>query len=290
MRSPVIAAFGAAMVLAVGVLGPGGMASGASSAGAGPDPADFTSPVPNAYFPLEPGMVSTYRGREGKDRLSERLTITDETKVIQGITTTVVDDVVYAKGGLVAEKTTDWYANDNDGNVWYFGEATATYDEHGNVITTEGSWEAGVDGAVAGTIMPADPMPTDAYRQEFSARPCRGPGLDRPERREGRCRVRETRSRRAQLRVDPPRAPRRLREVLRARPRDRPRRGRGGWKRVLRARGRQQGLIVVHAPGPARRYGPLQAREQWVVAVPSCPCDGTATRSGCARAFTDSCS
>ena len=167
MRRPVIAALGVAMVLAVGVLGPGVMASGATSAGAGPDPADFTSPVANAYFPLEPGMVLTYRGREGKDRLSERLTITDETKVIQGITTTVVDDVVYRKG-LVAEKTTDWYANDNDGNVWYFGEATATYDEHGNVITTEGSWEAGVDGAVAGTIMPANPMPTDAYRQEFS--------------------------------------------------------------------------------------------------------------------------
>jgi hypothetical protein len=166
MRSPVIAALGAAMVLAVGVLGPGGMASGVSSAGAEPDPADFTSPVPNPYFPIEPGTVSTYRGREGKDRLSERLTITDHTKVIQGITTTVVHDVVYANG-LLAEKTTDWYANDNDGNVWYFGEATATYDEHGNVITKEGSWEAGVDGAVAGTIMPADPMPTDAYRQEL---------------------------------------------------------------------------------------------------------------------------
>jgi hypothetical protein len=167
MKSPMIAALGAAMVLAAGVLGPGGTASGASSAGAGSDPADFTSPVPNAYFPIEPGTVSTYRGREGKDRLSERLTITDETKVIQGITTTVVKDVVYANG-LLDEKTTDWYANDNDGNVWYFGEATATYDENGDVITTEGSWEAGVDGAVAGTIMPADPMPTDAYRQEFS--------------------------------------------------------------------------------------------------------------------------
>jgi hypothetical protein len=168
MRSPVIAALGAVMVLAVGVLGSGGTASGASSAGAGvaPDPADFSSPVPNAYFPLEPGTVSNYRGREGKDRLTERLTITDETKVIQGIATTVVKDVVYANG-LLDERTTDWYANDNDGNVWYFGEATATYDEHGNVITTEGSWQAGVDGAVAGTIMPAHPMPTDAYRQEF---------------------------------------------------------------------------------------------------------------------------
>ena len=166
MRTRVVTALGAALVLAAGVLGPGGMASGVPSASAGPDPADFTSPVPNAYFPIEPGTVSIYRGREGKDRLRERLTITDETKVIQGVATTVVNDVVYANG-LLAEKTVDWYANDNEGNVWYFGEETATYDEHGNVISTEGSWEAGVDGAVAGTIMPADPMPTDAYRQEF---------------------------------------------------------------------------------------------------------------------------
>jgi hypothetical protein len=166
MRTWVVAAIAAALVVVAGVLGVGAMGSGVASAGAGPDPADFTSPVPNAYFPIEPGTVSIYRGREGKDRLSERLTITDKTKVIQGITTTVVSDVVNANG-LLAEKTTDWYANDNDGNVWYFGEATATYDEHGNVINTEGSWQAGVDGAIAGTIMPADPMPTDAYRQEF---------------------------------------------------------------------------------------------------------------------------
>ena len=111
MRSPVIAALGAAMVLAVGVLGPGGMASGASSAGAGPDPADFTSPVPNAYFPIEPERSRPTVVARARTGFSERLTITDDTKVIQGITTTVVNDVMYARTvssprrrGLVCER------------------------------------------------------------------------------------------------------------------------------------------------------------------------------------------
>jgi hypothetical protein len=93
--------------------------------------------------------------------------ITHRTRVIQGVTTTVVSDVLRHADGALAEKTHDWYASDNDGNVWYFGESTATYDGHGHVDSREGSWQAGVRGAVAGLIMPADPRPTDAYRQEY---------------------------------------------------------------------------------------------------------------------------
>jgi hypothetical protein len=130
------------------------------------DPANFTSPVDNTYFPLEVGQVSVLRGQEDGERFFERVTVTDRTRVIQGVTTTVVRDLLWENGRL-AERTRDWYAGDNDGNVWYFGEATATIDRHGNVIDTHGSWEAGVDGAVAGIIMPAHPRPTDAYRQEF---------------------------------------------------------------------------------------------------------------------------
>jgi hypothetical protein len=96
----------------------------------------------------------------------ERAVVTDTTKVIQGITATVVHDVLRSHG-VIVEKTDDWYAIDDLGDVWYLGEATATYDASGTVISTEGSWEAGVDGAVAGIIMPADPVPTDAFRQEF---------------------------------------------------------------------------------------------------------------------------
>lgn len=132
----------------------------------GIDPGNFTSPAANPYYPLEPGMVSILRGEDQGQRFFERIKVTANTKVIQGVTTTVIRDRLW-ENGYLAEETLDWYAADNDGTVWYFGEDTATYDEQGNVLSTHGSWEAGVDGAVAGIIMPADPKPTDAYRQEF---------------------------------------------------------------------------------------------------------------------------
>jgi hypothetical protein len=150
--------------------GPGAPVGAMPYPGVGPaaavDPADFTAPVPNPYFPLEPGTVSFLRGSEDGKRLLNRTTITPWKKVIQGVRTTVVNDVLY-EGGMLREKTTDWYAPDNAGNVWYFGEATAVYNRQGRVVDTEGSWQAGVDGAVAGIIMPANPGPTDAYRQEL---------------------------------------------------------------------------------------------------------------------------
>jgi hypothetical protein len=154
------------VVLAAGALGVGTSGNAPARASTEVNPADFTAPTPNPYFPIKPGTVSIYRGQEGTDRLREHLMVTDRTKVIQGVTTRVVHDVMYANGHL-AEKTVDWYANDNAGNVWYFGEATALYNEQGNITSTEGSWQAGVDGAVAGVIMPNRPRPTDAYRQEF---------------------------------------------------------------------------------------------------------------------------
>lgn len=132
------------------------------------DPNDFTNPVANPYFPIKAGLVLRYRGSEDRQRFRERVAITHRTKTIQGVTTTVVLDVLRrADDGTIAEKTHDWYADDNLGNVWYFGERTATYTRAGRVVSREGSWQAGVNGAVAGTIMPVDPHPTDAYRQEF---------------------------------------------------------------------------------------------------------------------------
>lgn len=165
--------YGVAMVLVlIGLLavstlaGSGGNAGAGAGPGAPPDPADFDDPLPNEYFPLEPGWAAKLRGTEDGERLVERVVVTERTKVVQGITTTVIRDVIRHKGVLV-EKTEDWYAADDAGTVWYFGEETAEYDENGDVISTKGSWEAGVDGAVAGIIMPSDPRPTDAYRQEF---------------------------------------------------------------------------------------------------------------------------
>jgi hypothetical protein len=142
---------------------------GGSGAQAAPtlNPADFTNPQPNAYFPLTPGLVLHYRGHEDGERFKERVKVTHHTKVIEGVRTRVVLDVVRRADGSLDEKTHDWYAADNSGNVWYLGEDTATYDESGNVESREGSWQAGKHGARAGLIMPAEPRPTDAYRQEF---------------------------------------------------------------------------------------------------------------------------
>ena len=130
-------------------------------------PAHFNHPTQNPYFPLSPGTVSRYRGSEDGERFREKVTVTYRTKTILGVRTTVVRDVLRRVDGTLAERTRDWYAADNDGNVWYFGENTATYDEDGNLESREGSWQAGVGGAVPGTIMRADPAPTEAYRQEY---------------------------------------------------------------------------------------------------------------------------
>jgi len=130
---------------------------------------DFDRPAPNRYFPLRPGTVMTLRGNDGPERLVETVTVTRRTKPIQGVRATVVRDVLRRPDGSLAEKTDDWYAADNEGAVWYFGEATATYDAHGHLHSREGSWRAGVHGARAGLVMPARPRVTDAFRQEFFA-------------------------------------------------------------------------------------------------------------------------
>ena len=166
MHTRTVAAAVLAALVGLGLLAGGAIHASAGTNAAAIDPDDFTNPLPNPYFPLEPGTVSILRGSEDGARLLNRTTVTPWTKVIQGVTTTVVQDVLYSDG-ILEEKTTDWYAADNTGTVWYFGERTATYDEHGTVISREGSWQAGVDGATAGIIMPANPRPTDAYRQEI---------------------------------------------------------------------------------------------------------------------------
>jgi hypothetical protein len=124
--------------------------------------------VDNPYFPLKPGTTLTYEGvRDGKGQ-RDVFAITGETKVIMGVTSLVVRDTAtrIADGKLI-EKTDDWFAQDKEGNVWYMGEDTKTYDASGNVDSTEGSWEGGVDGALPGIVMPADPQAPSAYRQEY---------------------------------------------------------------------------------------------------------------------------
>lgn len=131
--------------------------------------AGFGHPRANAYFPLRPGTVTTLRGSDGGVSLRERVVVTHRTRMIQGVRTRVVRDVLRQSDGTLRENTTDWYAGDDTGRVWYFGEATATYDASGHLESREGTWRAGVHGARAGIVMPAHPGPTDAFRQEFYA-------------------------------------------------------------------------------------------------------------------------
>ena len=129
------------------------------------DPANFVSAVTNPFFPLVPGTTFVYEGETEGVPTREVMTVTNETKLILGVTTTVVH-VQSFEDGVLIEETFDWFAQDVDGNVWYFGEDTMELDEAGNVISTEGSWEAGVDGAEPGIIMLADPKKGKRYQQE----------------------------------------------------------------------------------------------------------------------------
>lgn len=131
------------------------------------DPANFVTTIDNPYWPLQPGTTFVYEGiKEGKKQRNE-VTVTAETKTILGVQCVVVHDQVTVNGELI-EDTLDWYAQDKDSNVWYFGEDSKRY-EKGKVASTEGSWEAGVDGAQPGIIMPGTPKVGDAYRQEYYA-------------------------------------------------------------------------------------------------------------------------
>ncbi len=148
------------------------------------DPANFVHPdeigdtiEPNPYFPLVPGAQWVYEG--GGERITD--TVTDETKLIEGVTCRVVRDVVEEieengkRDGVLIELTDDWYAQDIWGNVWYCGEIAQEFEtfegddpEEPELVDIEGSWKTGRDGAKPGILMLADPQVGDAYREEVS--------------------------------------------------------------------------------------------------------------------------
>ncbi len=125
-------------------------------------PSDFTSNITHPYFTLRPGTTYTYRASDGSE--VNKVFVTDKTRKVMGVTTRVVWDRVWREGKLI-EETYDWYAQDRAGNVWYFGEDSKEI-EHGKIART-GSWEAGVQGAQPGIVMPAHPRPGKPYRQEY---------------------------------------------------------------------------------------------------------------------------
>jgi hypothetical protein len=132
------------------------------------DPGDFTTQIDNRYWPMRPGSRWVYR-EPGENGRTQRVTVTvmhRTTRVAAGIRARVVHDVV-TQGGKLVEDTYDWYAQDRAGNIWYLGEDTTEHQDGGT--SREGSWEAGVDGAQAGVIMPARPRVGLRYRQEYYA-------------------------------------------------------------------------------------------------------------------------
>jgi len=132
-----------------------------------PDAANFDGHVvDNEWFPLVPGMTWKYRGVKDGQPSREIMVATSQTKTIQGVPCTVVSDKLSLSGAL-EERTLDYYAQDKDGNVWYFGEDTAELKPDGSVKSTEGTWLSGRDGAEAGIFMPADPQVGQSFRQEY---------------------------------------------------------------------------------------------------------------------------
>ena len=131
------------------------------------NPADFVNIIDNAYFPLRPGTMYIYEGMTNDGLEYIEVYVTPQTRQVMGVTTTVVRDTVTVDGELF-EETYDWFAQDAAGNVWYFGEDSKEY-EDGEVVSIQGSWEAGVGGALPGIIMLAHPQVGDLYRQEYYA-------------------------------------------------------------------------------------------------------------------------
>ncbi|MGK2861606.1 MAG: hypothetical protein ACSLE0_06705 [Chitinophagaceae bacterium] len=122
--------------------------------------------ITNPYFPVTAGKKYIYEGQtqDGLERIEEqRLT---STKIILGIPCIIVNFKAFLNGTLI-EEAWDWYAQDNEGNVWYFGEDVNNYNSNGSLKDHAGSWQAGVDGAQPGTIMPANVKKGMAYREEY---------------------------------------------------------------------------------------------------------------------------
>jgi len=131
-------------------------------------PTDFSADITNPFFPLKPGTTLIYRGTRDEEPAYERFFISTETQKIDGIPCRVVLDRLWLSG-ILHETTRDFYSQDSKGNVWYFGEDTAEIDEHGNMISTEGTWHSGDAGALPGIFMPANPVVGESHRQEYRA-------------------------------------------------------------------------------------------------------------------------
>ena len=129
-------------------------------------PSNFTTQVTNPLFPLQPGTTFNYEGDTADGHESEVFQVTHETREFLGVSCVAVRDTSTLDGEL-SEDTIDWFAQDTAGNVWYFGEDSRAY-EDGILVSIDGSWLTGVDGAQPGIVMKASPKAGDVYRQEYA--------------------------------------------------------------------------------------------------------------------------
>ncbi|TCC49817.1 hypothetical protein E0H75_15975 [Kribbella capetownensis] len=132
------------------------------------DPGDFSPNVTNPWFPLLPGRTLVSTGVKDDEKALNLVITTSRTRLVDGVRTRVVEDRLYLNN-VLNERTSDYYAQDRCGNVWYFGEDTAELDSRGRVVSTEGSFHAGVDGAQPGVFMQAHPQLGRKFRQEWYA-------------------------------------------------------------------------------------------------------------------------
>jgi hypothetical protein len=159
----------ATLVLAVAVA-VGASAPGASASKRLPTPkaSHFrhnSNLITNPWFPLARGSVYVYEGQKDGKSARDVMTVTRKVKTITGIRAAVVNDRLFLNGQL-AERTTDWYAQDKHDTVWYLGEKTAELNAKGKVTSTEGSFLNGRDGAKGGIFMPAHPAVGQSFQQE----------------------------------------------------------------------------------------------------------------------------
>jgi hypothetical protein len=153
-------AVAAAALAALAVVAPGSAQARAF------EPGTDTAKVDNPWFPLKPGVTLVYKGVKDGQPTRDVVGATNRTRTIAGVRCVVVRDRLYSRGRLI-ERTTDYYAQDRHGTVWYFGEDTAELDAKGRVKSTDGTWHAGVGGARAGIFMPRHPRVGERHRQEY---------------------------------------------------------------------------------------------------------------------------
>jgi hypothetical protein len=163
-------AFVASAAVLVGCTASGPAPTDALPTGSQPvtlDPADFSTTIDNPYWPMSPGTQWIYRETDGSGaEYTVIVTVTSETKKLaNGIEARVVRDTLML-GDAIVEDTIDWYAQDSAGAIWYLGEQTAEL-ENGEIVSTAGSFEAGVNGALPGVAVPAEPVVGMRYRQEY---------------------------------------------------------------------------------------------------------------------------